>query len=536
MPVKGSFKVSLLDADPELAKEFDVRKNGITPDRISSSERNINRHWVCSECSYNWEATVDNRCRPNIRSGCPLCANRVCIPGVNSLSVTNKKLASEWHPTLNGDLTPDLVVSGTNKDVWWLCRDCSHEWNVSINTRNSQGTGCPNCNGFRQKSFPEMVIYYYLKSLIPSTLSKYKIEGNSEIDVFIPDLNLAIEYDGFNWHKDRYNEDKHKNYLLSNLKFIRIREEGLEPIEDFNCKNIFVRGGSRADLERVIVKLLNFIKNLSGLQNKDVDVNIERDNNAIRELLSSKVIDNSVASQYPNLVVEWDFKKNGSLNPNNTPFSFNGKVWWLCKDWKHSFLATPNDRTAKGRPTSCPYCKNQKVMSGFNDLLTTEPLIAREWLSSTKFSSPTEVVFGSATPVTWECSDCSSTFTCPIDARTSVKARDCPKCTRKFALVGKLTLNGDIVAVRFMYGKRFCDVELDLLSECGFSFNLSSVQELPLQLVNDKYITEIELKYHLHIKEIEYSDDNFFTRLNMYLRSAYGNLPILTINNILQLK
>ena len=32
------------------------------------------------------------------------------------------EIAKEWHPTLNGDLTPDKVSYGSNKIIWWQCQ------------------------------------------------------------------------------------------------------------------------------------------------------------------------------------------------------------------------------------------------------------------------------------------------------------------------------------------------------------------------------------------------------------------------------
>jgi hypothetical protein len=54
------------------------------------------------------------------------------------------------------------------------------------------------------------------------------------IDIFIPDLNLCIEFDGSYWHKDKSELDKIKSELLLNQGFqvIRVREEPLEKIHD----------------------------------------------------------------------------------------------------------------------------------------------------------------------------------------------------------------------------------------------------------------------------------------------------------------
>jgi hypothetical protein len=53
-------------------------------------------------------------------------------------------LVKEWHPTLNGDLTPRKVNIIHSKPVWWICSE-SHEWQATIKSR-IQGMGCPVCN------------------------------------------------------------------------------------------------------------------------------------------------------------------------------------------------------------------------------------------------------------------------------------------------------------------------------------------------------------------------------------------------------
>ena len=54
------------------------------------------------------------------------------------------ELAAEWHPTKNGNLTPDDVSFGSIKKIWWMC-DCGHEWERSPNGRTSRHSGCPDC-------------------------------------------------------------------------------------------------------------------------------------------------------------------------------------------------------------------------------------------------------------------------------------------------------------------------------------------------------------------------------------------------------
>ncbi len=52
--------------------------------------------------------------------GCAICSNYKVVKS-NSLATLNPELASEWHPTKNGDLTPEKVMPGSGKNVWWKC-------------------------------------------------------------------------------------------------------------------------------------------------------------------------------------------------------------------------------------------------------------------------------------------------------------------------------------------------------------------------------------------------------------------------------
>ena len=64
-----------------------------------------------------------------------------------SLAETHPEVAKQWHPTLNGDLTPNDFTPGSNKKVWWKCDVADdHEWCTQIISR-SKGRGCPICSG-----------------------------------------------------------------------------------------------------------------------------------------------------------------------------------------------------------------------------------------------------------------------------------------------------------------------------------------------------------------------------------------------------
>ena len=62
---------------------------------------------------------------------------------------THPKLAEEFHPTKNGDLTPDNLLAGTNIKIWWKCSECSYVWDAAGSNRldktHQKGSNCPSC-------------------------------------------------------------------------------------------------------------------------------------------------------------------------------------------------------------------------------------------------------------------------------------------------------------------------------------------------------------------------------------------------------
>lgn len=100
--------------------------------------------WRCSK-GHLWKASVKSR---SCGCSCPVCANRAVLPGQNDLASTHPEIAAQWDIEHNGELTPQDVVAGSHKRVWWRCEH-GHEWLAAIYSRTTSGTGCPVCTGKR---------------------------------------------------------------------------------------------------------------------------------------------------------------------------------------------------------------------------------------------------------------------------------------------------------------------------------------------------------------------------------------------------
>lgn len=117
-----------------------TRNSNIDPARVlPGSHRMV--WWIC-EKGHEWRAQVKSRV---VGCGCPVCANREIHSNENDLASQYPVLAAQWDMDKNGNLTPDSVVPGTRRKVWWICKK-GHKWQATVASRVS-GSGCPVCSG-----------------------------------------------------------------------------------------------------------------------------------------------------------------------------------------------------------------------------------------------------------------------------------------------------------------------------------------------------------------------------------------------------
>lgn len=135
---------SLAHLHPDIAKEWHDEKNGeISAWNVLPGSK-LRVHWTCSTCHRDWDAIVYKRVKGQT---CPYCSGNKA-GHVRSLKSENPKMASMWHPTKNGSLTPEDVLPGSTKEAWWYCSSCEQEWEERIGRRTSK-KGCPYCYGTR---------------------------------------------------------------------------------------------------------------------------------------------------------------------------------------------------------------------------------------------------------------------------------------------------------------------------------------------------------------------------------------------------
>ena len=424
---------------PKISEEWDYEKNGVGPETVTMGS--TKKYWWKCQKNHSWQATPNSRTCKN--TGCPVCANKKIIAGINDLASSHPGLATEWNYEKNGSLNPTSVSTKSNRNVWWKCQ-LNHEYQARISARVIYNIGCPICNSERETSFPEQTIFYYVKKGFENAVSKAQFDwlGNSEIDIYIPDIKVGIEYDGGYWHKNKKDLEKDMLCLKHNIELIRIRDN---ECQDYETPAKVIKYGNN-EIQNLKDALLILFKYLKEKYKSDIDIKIDIDNDYI-SIVNNFVFgikENNLKIGRPDIAAEWDYEKNGKITPELVSLHSNKKFWFKCPKCGYSYKMPVGDRTGS-KHSNCPACAGKVLVKGLNDLKTTNPALVNEWDYEKNVLLPEQVTKGSHKKVWWKCSKGHSWQT-NIYVRAGMGS-GCPYCAGQRVLLGQndlLTLNPEL--------------------------------------------------------------------------------------------
>ncbi len=330
---------------PQIAGQWHHEKNGdLTPSKVTSgSKRKV--WWLCPQ-GHSYQSTVVNRVNGN---GCPICSGKQILLGFNDLQSQLPEVAQDWHPSKNGTLTPDQVTVGCGKRVWWMCQVCGQEWIQFVYTR--QQCGCPKCSGEFKSSFPEQVLYFYLSQ---ATVAESRARVHMrEIDVYLPDLNVGVEYDGNYYHANRSEQDSAKvmHFSKHGIRIIRVVES-----DTLNAIGDIIHYPVTKDYSNLGDAIVH-VFNLLGLPVPDID--IPRDSAKIYGQYIYQRKQNSLAVVCPNVAAEWDYEKNSPITPEMVSYGSKKVFWWKCKNG-HEWKTAVCNRANRTGGRSCGFCTGHR--------------------------------------------------------------------------------------------------------------------------------------------------------------------------------
>ena len=170
----------------EVAKRIAIERGGLC---LSDHYINLRENliWQC-KFYHIWSASLNNI--KNHNKWCPECA-------INAKKY-DISVAKNIALTRGGLCLSEEYINSSEKLIWQCAMH--HVWKASLKAVK-RGTWCPFCNNFRKT---QEKLSNIIKELFNTTIyNNYKgfgwlkiKKGRQEIDIWVPDLKLAIEYDG----------------------------------------------------------------------------------------------------------------------------------------------------------------------------------------------------------------------------------------------------------------------------------------------------------------------------------------------------
>jgi very-short-patch-repair endonuclease len=299
---------SIKYTNPEILHEWHPTLNGsLKPENFTmGSDTKI--WWFCPKkcsqgCPHIYKSSINSRC--GSKSGCIYCChNPVNLCFHTSIAYTHPQFVEEFHPTKNGNLKPENIVSGSGLLVWWLCKknnkcDCPHEWKAAIGDRCDRNRGCPYCS-------------------IPSK----KICIHNSLSVLYP--NIAKQ-----WHPTKNgNRNSQEVGPGSNTKAWWLCDKTCS----YGCVHEW-----EAVIEPRCTR--NIGCPFCGINGK------------------GHCFHDSMQFKYPKLMEEWHPTKNINIKPEKISHGSSIKIWWLCKRANHEYHSIVAGRCLAG--LGCPHCVNK---------------------------------------------------------------------------------------------------------------------------------------------------------------------------------
>lgn len=327
----------------------------------------------------------------------------ISVPIENNLAKKYPEIAEEsfgWDPS--------LVSPSSGKKLSWRCKQ-NHVYSATVANRTFHKSGCPYCSGSKvlkgfndlETKFPDLAIEAH--GWDPSTVtsgSGKKVSwkcGRGHIWEISPN--------------QRTSNDSGCPYCANNKVW-----RGFNDLQTSNPKLASEANGwdptlvsSKSSQRKLWVCKLN---------HEWIATPADRSRGDGCPFCGGRRVligFNDFQTTHPDLAIQaygWD--------PQTVSFGSNKKKLWKC-NLGHKWSAAPNTRT--NNDSGCPFCSNQKILAGFNDLATTHPELANQAVGW----DPSKLSYGSNRKVRWRC-EVGHEWTVSPSVRTGKGGSDCPSC------------------------------------------------------------------------------------------------------------
>lgn len=419
------------ESHPSIFEELHPTKNvGVDfSDFYENSGRKV--WWKCKNNSkHTWKQSITNRTRQGY--GCPYCSGRRTLPD-DSFAKLFPVIASELHPSKNGDFDPFAVRSKSNIKLWWKCVN-DHEWEQSIHDRVRSNGKCKICKKYENSilhKFPEIAKEWHKEK--NGTLRPIDVTQSSKVNVW--------------WKCSKIPTHEWQMTIAT-----RIRNKSVCP----KCNNPSKLRGKLPTLDiydPILSKQWHPTKNgnltpaavTPGMSKKVWWVCSKNNEHVWEASISNRVKgrgcpycanfrvtpENSLQIRFPEIASQWHPTKNTDLQLSEVTHGSKKKVWWQCqKEHSHEWQTTVVSRTQRNIK-DCPFCSKSRFYKT-NSLSVCHPEIASQWHPNKNNDlKPEDIPRASGKIVWWLCSENTDhEWQARIKNRT-VLGSGCPICSKE---------------------------------------------------------------------------------------------------------
>lgn len=315
---------------------------------------------------------------PNVVAWLYVHRMRAKPPLGRSLAEVAPLVAADWHPALNGDLTPSDVFPGSDLRAWWRCSQCGYEWATKVWRRTGRRQGCHKCSVARRAAaYATPKPRESLAEAAPEVAAEWHPTRNGDL---IP-AAVRVGSGKLAWWK--CSQCGHEWQTA-------INKRGRVGIGCQKC------AGVQFGIRRATPK-----------------------------------VGRSFAHEYPDAAEEWHPSRNGELTAFDVRPSSNRRVWWRCAAG-HEWDVSPANRT---RGEQCPECDDVRraiekaTPKPGPSLADLHPDIAAEWHPT--LNEPTtaaDVNPGGRQKRWWQCKAVGHVWAAPPYKRVD-RGDGCPDCS-----------------------------------------------------------------------------------------------------------
>lgn len=160
-----------------------------------------------------------------------------------------------------------------------------------------------------KSSKPEQYIGFYLSKAFGESVEYQKMFdwlGRKSLDIYVPQLKLAVEYDGICYHKYRIEDDCEKDEICRShgIEVVRIHEENTPKLSHSENDFFYVNDRDYNNINIPVDFLHSYIHHKYGMLIMN-DVNVKRDYEEILSYIQNKYYKKTVAYVWPESREYW---------------------------------------------------------------------------------------------------------------------------------------------------------------------------------------------------------------------------------------